>query len=265
LFWILLPVTTLLRISGESMPSTVTWRIAKMDMLKKTLASTEKRPSVSLDCEKNYGFLELTGPAAGYPAGTILLGVEEGAEFGFTFSDKHGAVVPSIRGVNPLTGLKASIDPWTSSRGDFCPKDPSHGRLGLKGECKACGHQWASTNYLSCGWHAKLPGWRIGEDKFRPFVATSEMIKDVAAALDPSAAVPALGFAFYPSKNVPYQYNPFYWYSTPRLPETHYFYSPVSYNDTQVCFTSTVSRNSMDVEGSLTDLSVGLRTSASKR
>jgi hypothetical protein len=181
-------------------------------LLKKQLDYTNDRPSVSLECKKEAFFLELpVGGFEGYPEGVILLAVEEGAEFGFSFTHGEYAIVPSIRGLNPITGLKASIEPWTSSRGDFCPKDPTHGRLGPKGVCKTCGHEWAPSNYISSSTVGKLPGWRIGPDKYRPFVATADMAKDVAAAVDPSSAVPALGFAFYKSSGAtrsPFYFNP---------------------------------------------------------
>lgn len=192
------------------------------------------RPDASLGITategKKCGLLEITGAlrakleAAGksvrdLPAdGTILVGVELGAEFSFNFgmAGNGGAVVPSIRGINPLTGIRASIEPWTSGRGDFCPADPSHGRLGHNGKCAACGHTWAAANYLVAAPGADLPGWRTGEGEFRKFVATTDMLKDVATAVDAASVVPALGFAFYKSTRQVQSWSPFYvydWYS----------------------------------------------------
>lgn len=147
--------------------------------------------------------------------GTILVGVELGAEFSFNFGmvGNGGAVVPSIRGINPLTGIRAGIEPWTSGRGDFCPADPAHGRLGHNGKCSRCGHTWAAANYLVAAPGADLPGWRTGEGEFRKFVATADMLKDVATAVDASSVVPALGFAFYKSTKKVQSWSPFYVYS----------------------------------------------------
>lgn len=192
------------------------------------------RPDASLGITategKKCGFLEVTAAlrtkleAAGksvrdLPAdGTILVGVELGAEFSFNFGmhGNGGAVVPSIRGINPLTGIRAGIEPWTSGRGDFCPADPSHGRLGHNGKCSACGHTWAAANYLVAAPGADLPGWRTGEGEFRKFVATTDMLKDVATAVDSSSVVPALGFAYYKSTKQVQSWSPYYvydWYS----------------------------------------------------
>jgi hypothetical protein len=146
---------------------------------------------------------KLAGTSLGqYPVGTVLLGVEDGAEFTlqFGFMDGScGAVIPSIRGINPITGLRAGAEPWSSTRGDYCPADASHGRLGYKGYCACCDHHWASSNFVSIpqGSSGYLHGWRVGEDKWRKFVATADMGKDVAVSVDAGSVVPALGFLFY--------------------------------------------------------------------
>jgi hypothetical protein len=146
--------------------------------------------------------------------GTVLVGVELGAEFSFNFgmAGNGGAVVPSIRGINPLTGIRAGIEPWTSGRGDFCPADPQHGRLGHNGKCSTCGHTWAAANYLVAAPGADLPGWRTGEGEFRKFVATTDMLKDVATAVDSSSVVPAMGFAYYKSTKQAQSWSPYYVY-----------------------------------------------------
>lgn len=189
------------------------------------------RPDASLGITatdgKKCGFLEVTKAlkakleAAGKPVrdlpaeGTVLVGVELGAEFSFNFGmqGNGGAIVPSIRGINPLTGIRAGIDPWTSGRGDFCPADPGHGRLGHNGKCTVCDHTWAAANYLVAAPGADLPGWRTGEGEFRKFVATTDMLKDVATAIDSSSVVPALGFAFYKSTKQAQSWSPFYVYN----------------------------------------------------
>jgi len=156
---------------------------------------------VSLSCEVSGGkggFLEM-------PDGRVLFAVEYGKEFSFSFRGDRFAVVPSIRGVNPLTGLKASSEVWTSGRGDYCPKDPSHGRLGMGGVCPTCKHTWAPSNYLPVAGVSKLPGWRVSKDTFRPFVMTQDWSKDVASAIGGACAVDAIGFLFYKATTGLYQ------------------------------------------------------------
>ena len=56
------------------------------------------------------------------PEGSLLVGVETGAEFSFTFlvPGNGGAIVPSIRGVNPITGLRASQEDQASYAAELC-------------------------------------------------------------------------------------------------------------------------------------------------
>lgn len=162
---------------------------------------------ITTDAATKCGFLEM-------PGGAILFASEDGKEFQFRFSGPRYLVVPSILGLNPLTGLRASVEPWTSSRGDFCPADHGHGRLGKGGKCLSCGHTWAAANYLSAHGGTTLSGWRVGEGEYRPFVSTNDVTKDVVSAVDSLSSTDSIGFAFY---EVDTGRVPHFWWGTPGI------------------------------------------------
>lgn len=112
-----------------------------------------------------------------------LLGLEEGATFGLRVSGGSNlyAVVPSVRGANPQTGLPEEGSLRVMGRGTMCPRN--HGMLKGDGYCPVCEHNWPSTNYLQVSETAELKGWRVSKDSVSPFVFTSDMSKDAASSL----------------------------------------------------------------------------------
>ena len=142
----------------------------------------------------------------------VVIGLDPGTEFGFVIRPTSTAiaVVPSIRGVNPLTGMKADGALQRYGRGTLCPCDSTHGRLGKKGFCSTCNHYWPMSNYVSARYSATLPGWRVGDSEYRKFVATEDGTLDVASHIDAGSVVDAVGFAVYKMVEARYTYFP-YW------------------------------------------------------
>ena len=137
---------------------------------------------------------------AGVPLGTILFGITEGSKFHFTFSshEQEYAVIPSIKGINPLTGLEATSDLTSHQRGSYCPQDPTHGVLKKGGYCPKCGMHWPEYNFVYVRGSTTLDSWRTGKDEYRAFIASKDSGCDVASFLsggNPMSQV--IGFALY--------------------------------------------------------------------
>lgn len=119
---------------------------------------------------------------------------------GNNYHSHHVAVVVSVQGVNPLTGMK--VDPIRLEQ--YKNKCPKHGTDFLQNRfCESCGFEWHPQNYLSSnnGSPFWLDGFRTEDGTVRQWYFTEEECKGVAAQLIGEERVFAIGIAFYLSKN----------------------------------------------------------------
>lgn len=135
----------------------------------------------------------------GWKDGMVLVGLTKDTDFGFFFNTQKYpcAIIPSIRGINPISGLKAVGQLVRYGRGTVCPADASHGLLKKDGFCPSCKHNWPVSNYVSVRGSNTLKGWRVGKNELRSFVTLSDAGKDVAESMIPGEAVPSVGFIVY--------------------------------------------------------------------
>lgn len=181
----------------------------------------------------------------------FVLGLREGEKFSFEFeSFSHPyAIVPSIRGVNPINGLKADPSIISYSRGTICPKDPSHGYLGKGSHCTKCNFTWPGSNFLFSYPSAELKGWRTSKGIVNPFVFTQEKEKDVASVVEGEGVPSPIGFALYKASLTWGAILPrdlgIFW-PTPQLTNDHRWpsYQPIS--PTVYCNSTEYSGNSRD-------------------
>lgn len=133
-------------------------------------------------------------------AGTYVVPVntEYGLWFDWTANDINTAVIPSVKGMNPITGLKIDSLKMEQYR-DKCPKhniDLSH-----KGFCSECGHELPPQNYVSVPNILWWDGWRQPDGSVRQFFFTDEDKRDIASlVIGKENTVPAFGFAFFKTK-----------------------------------------------------------------
>ena len=110
------------------------------------------------------------------------------------------AVLPSVKGMNPLTGRK--IEELRLEA--YVEKCPVHGEpfKGSNRMCEKCGWEWPPQNYVSG--RGKEPMWWDGfrtGDTVRQFFFSEDDKKDIASlVLGKNTAVPAFGFAFWRAK-----------------------------------------------------------------
>jgi hypothetical protein len=141
-------------------------------------------------------------PSSVRPAGlnpeTYLLGLRHRATFSFYFHSERYcyAFLPSVKGVNPLTGGMATEELRSFGRGTLCPVDPEHGLLKKEGWCAKCSFHWPPTNFVHTSkGQTSLMGWRDGKDKIRKFVVAEKDFEDIAAHLQGGDSVSAaIGF-----------------------------------------------------------------------
>jgi hypothetical protein len=108
------------------------------------------------------------------------------------------AIVPTIKGVSPVTGMKTSgfhLEKYE----DKCPK---HNKSFIGDRfCEECGYKWPPQNYISAPNVLWNDGWFNQKDgTVRQFFFTEDELRDVAASLIGSDKIPAFGFAFYSPK-----------------------------------------------------------------
>ena len=115
-----------------------------------------------------------------------------------TNSEVNTAVLPTVKGSNPITGLATSgfhLERYDNK----CPK---HGCDFLADRfCKECNYKWPDRNYVSMHplW---WDGFRADDGTVRQFFFTQDELKDIATGLiGKENTVPALGFAFYTPKS----------------------------------------------------------------
>jgi hypothetical protein len=114
-------------------------------------------------------------------------------------SDNNTAVIPTVKGCNPITGMQTSgfhMERYENK----CPKhgcDFLHERF-----CSECNYKWPSQNYIGPRNTLWWDGFLNQKDgTVRQFFFSEEELRDVASALiGKENTVPAFGFAFYAPK-----------------------------------------------------------------
>lgn len=133
---------------------------------------------------------------------TFVVPVRPNFGLWFNFTDNpemNTAVLPTIKGCNPITGLQTSgfhLERYE----DKCPK---HGCKFLADLfCPECNYKWPSRNYISAPAILWWDGWFNAKDgTVRQFFFSEEELRDVATHfIGKEQTVPAFGFAFYTPK-----------------------------------------------------------------
>jgi len=124
---------------------------------------------------------------------------EWGLWFDFTKNEAlNTAILPSVKGMNPITGQKIESLALEQYR-NKCPKHDiefAHGTF-----CEKCNYEWPPQNYIC---HPNIPWWdgfRQSDGCVRQFFFTSDEAKDIAShVIGKENTVPAFGFAFFKTK-----------------------------------------------------------------
>lgn len=122
-----------------------------------------------------------------------------GLWFNFSMNNpENTAILPSIKGMNPLTGMRTEGYGLQEYR-DECPIHKKHFSKGNL--CEECGFKWPYQNYLSQG-NAYIDGFRMPDGNVRQFYFTEDMAKSVPElVIGAEDTVPAFGFCFYKLKD----------------------------------------------------------------
>jgi len=114
-------------------------------------------------------------------------------------SSRNTAIIPTVKGCNPITGLKTSgfhLEHYEEK----CPRHNVH----FEGDrlCPECGYRWPIQNYVTFPNVLWWDTWKSGEDGIgRQFFFTEDEMRDVAShMIGKESTVPAFGFAFYRPK-----------------------------------------------------------------
>ena len=123
-----------------------------------------------------------------------------GLWFDWTMNDSYNtAIIPSVKGMNPITGLKIEHIGMEQYR-DKCPVhgiDFSHDRY-----CEKCDYKWPPQNYVCYPDTLWWDGFRSSDGNVRQFFFTEEEKRDIASlVIGKENTVPAFGFVFYQTKN----------------------------------------------------------------
>ena len=114
----------------------------------------------------------------------------------------HVAVVLSIQGVNPITGLPCK-DVQMEQYIDECPKHKIP--FGPDRYCKKCDYKWPKQNYIcttGTRWgHLWLDGFRSIDGMVRQYILTAEKMRGVASNIIGKDRVYAIGASFFLSKD----------------------------------------------------------------
>ena len=135
-------------------------------------------------------------------SGTYVVEVdsESGLWFDWRKNDQYNtAVVPTVKGMNPITGMKTEDVSMQQFR-DECPIHKIKFAHDL--HCEKCGYKWPAQNYVS--WKNILwwDGFRQSDGSVRQFFFSEEDKRDIASAIiGKKNTVPAFGFAFYRCTN----------------------------------------------------------------
>lgn len=108
------------------------------------------------------------------------------------------AILPSIKGMNPLTGQKIN----GLSLEKYVEKCPIHNCDFQYGKfCPECNFKWPIQNYISDPDPLYLDGFRTADGNVRQFYFTEDMTKSIPELIiGKENTVPAFGFCFYKSK-----------------------------------------------------------------
>jgi hypothetical protein len=119
-----------------------------------------------------------------------------GLWFSWTCNDPlNTAVVPSVKGMNPITGKKLE-DVAIEQYKDKCPVHDKAFKDGLY--CEECDYRWPPQNYVASPNVLWWDGFRSGDGQVRQFVFSEEERRDIASIMmGKESTVPAFGFAFY--------------------------------------------------------------------
>jgi hypothetical protein len=115
----------------------------------------------------------------------------------------HIAVLVSVQGVNPITGMPLIDGPMRLEQ--YRTRCPKHDKeFGAELYCEECGYKWAPQNYLSTTCTPNgllwLDGFRADDGTVRQYYFTEEECKGIAAQIIGDKRVYAIGIAFYQSK-----------------------------------------------------------------
>lgn len=164
----------------------------------------------------------------------VVAGCNIGLWFDWTMNDvMNTAVLPSVKGMNPITGRKLE-GPGLESYQENCP---IHGTpFGHNLLCEECGYRWPAQNYVTYESTLWWDGFRQPDGKVRQFFFTEDEKRDIASlVIGKENTMPAFGFVFYKTKehrervitsslpfagivstpNWVYDTGPYYTYSTP--------------------------------------------------
>ena len=124
-----------------------------------------------------------------------------GLWFDWTDNDVNTAIIPSVKGMNPVTGEQIKELKMEQYR-DKCPKHNialAHDRY-----CEKCGYSLPPQNYVSvCDGNQRLwwDGFRQPDGSVRQFFFTEDDKRDIASlVIGKENTVPAFGFAFFKTK-----------------------------------------------------------------
>jgi hypothetical protein len=112
-------------------------------------------------------------------------------------SEANTAVVPTVKGCNPITGMQTSgffLEKYETK----CPK---HGCDFLAERyCPECKYKWPDRNYISMS-PSWWDGFRAEDGTVRQFFFSEDELRDIATHLiGKENTVPAFGFAFFSPK-----------------------------------------------------------------
>jgi hypothetical protein len=123
-----------------------------------------------------------------------------GLWFDWTMNDSHNtAVLPSVKGMNPVTGQKLEglhLERYTN-------KCPIHD-VDFEGDerfCPKCEYRWPPQSYVCAPNTLWWDGFRQPDGTVRQFFFSAEEARDIASlVIGKENTVPAFGFAFYEPK-----------------------------------------------------------------
>ena len=121
-----------------------------------------------------------------------------GLWFDYTENDHlNTAVLPSVKGMNPITGEKLEGLELKS----YKKKCPTHGVPFVKGSkrfCEKCNFEWPPQSYICAPNTLWWDGFRQPDGTVRQFFFSEDEVRDVASVvIGKKNTVPAFGFAFY--------------------------------------------------------------------
>jgi hypothetical protein len=121
---------------------------------------------------------------------------EKGLWFNWTRNDHFNtAVLPSVKGMNPITGQKLEglkLEKYE----DKCPIHDVKFKDGLF--CEKCNYRWPPQSYVSYPNTLWWDGFRQPDGSVRQFFFTEDEARDIASlVIGKENTVPAFGFAFY--------------------------------------------------------------------